>query len=190
MTDTSTQITGETEQVVAGITTYNAATMLWVSAVLTILQGFFALLDDKLVVVTTDYAYGFNTSTWGSIHIVVGMLLAAVAFGLFWGATWARVAAIIMASLSIVSMFMWLPHTPIWSIVTIALDVFIIWAVATWAPGFAIECPHLGSRAVLQQGFDDVAAGRIASGAADHRGTRGPRRRGVRRHRRVTYADT
>jgi len=52
----------------------------------------------------------------------------------------ARVAAIIMASLSIVSMFMWLPHTPIWSIVTIALDVFIIWAVATW------ESPRVRNR--------------------------------------------
>jgi len=140
VTDTSTQKNSEAEQVVAGITTYAAAAMLWVSAVLTVLQGISALLYDKLVVVTTDYAYEFNTSTWGWIHIVVGILLAAVAFGLFWGATWARVAAIIIASLSIVSMFMWLPHTPIWSIVTIALDVFIIWAVATW------ESPRVRNR--------------------------------------------
>jgi protein-S-isoprenylcysteine O-methyltransferase Ste14 len=87
MTDTSTQKNSEAEQVVAGITTYAAAAMLWVSAVLTVLQGISALLYDKLVVVTTDYAYEFNTSTWGWIHIVVGILLAAVAFGLFWGAT-------------------------------------------------------------------------------------------------------
>ena len=132
MADTSTQNSGETEQVVAGITTYAAAAMLWVSAVLTVLQGISALVNDKLVVVTTDYTYEFNTSTWGWIHILVGILLTAVAFGLFWGAAWARVAAIIMASLSIVSMFMWMPHTPIWSIVTIGLDIFIIWAVATW----------------------------------------------------------
>jgi hypothetical protein len=132
MADMSTHNEGETEQVVAGITTYAAAAMLWVSAVLTALQGISALANDKLVVVTTDYVYEFNTSTWGWIHIVVGILLTAVAFGLFWGATWARVAAIIIASLSIVSMFMWLPHTPVWSIVTIALDVLVIWAVATW----------------------------------------------------------
>ena len=45
---------------------------------------------------------------------------------------WARVAAIIIASLSIVSMFMWLPYLPIWAGVVIALDVIVIWAVATW----------------------------------------------------------
>lgn len=132
MADISAQNNDEGEQVVAGITTYAAAALLWVSAVLTVLQGISALVNDKLVVVTTNYAYEFNTSAWGWIHIVVGILLAAVAFGLFFGATWARVATIVMASLSIVSMFMWLPHTPIWSIVTIALDVFVIWAVATW----------------------------------------------------------
>jgi hypothetical protein len=140
MADTSAQNKDDSDQVVAGITTYAVAALLWVSAVLTVLQGISAIVDDELVVVTTNYTYAFNTSTWGWIHVVVGILLAAVAFGLFWGATWAQVAAIIMASLSIVSMFMWLPHTPVWSIVTIALDVLIIWAVATW------ESPRVRNR--------------------------------------------
>ena len=38
----------------------------------------------------------------------------------------------ILASLSIVSQFLWLPHYPVWAIVVIALDIFVIWAVATW----------------------------------------------------------
>lgn len=62
----------------------------------------------------------------------MGILVGAVAFGLFWSATWARVGAIIIASMSIVSQFLWLPHYPVWAIVVIALDVFVIWAVATW----------------------------------------------------------
>jgi HSP20 family molecular chaperone IbpA/uncharacterized membrane protein len=120
-----------TREVVAGIGTYGAAAMLCVSAVVTILQGISALAHDRTIVAGPGYAYQFNTTAWGWIHIVVGILVGAVAVGLFWSTTWARVAAIIIASLSIVSQFLWLPHYPIWAIVVIALDIFVIWAVAT-----------------------------------------------------------
>ncbi len=137
MADNLTKDNGEPRRVVAGIATYAAAAILFVVAVVTVLQGISALLNDKVIVVTPDYAYEFNTTAWGWIHIILGVLLAVVAVGLFWSTTWARVAAIIIASLSIVSMFMWLPHSPIWAIVTIALDIFIIWAVATWESPWA-----------------------------------------------------
>ena len=138
----------QTRHVVAGLTTYAAAAVLLVTAALTILQGISALVDDKLVVVTPDYVYQFNTTVWGAIHVVLGLLFTAVAFGLFWSATWARaaaiMAAIIMAALSIVSMFMWMPHAPVWSIVTIALDIVVIWAVATWeSPRSRVKREHL-----------------------------------------------
>lgn len=137
MADKSTNGDGESPQILSGVATYAVAALLWISGVVTILQGISALLNDKLIVVTADYVYQFNTTVWGWVHIILGVLLAVVAFGLFWSTTWARVAAIIIASLSIVSMFMWLPHSPVWSIVTIALDIFVIWAVATWESPWA-----------------------------------------------------
>jgi hypothetical protein len=27
---------------------------------------------------------------------------------------------------------LWLPYYPIWSIVVVALDIIVIWAIATW----------------------------------------------------------
>jgi hypothetical protein len=59
-------------------------------------------------------------------------LLGIVAVGLITGVVWARLFAIFMACISIVVMFMWLPYYPLWSIIVIALDVVVIWAVATW----------------------------------------------------------
>ena len=117
-----------TQYVLAGIGTYGAAAVLLVSAVVTILLGISALAHDHPL--RPDYLY--ESSAWGWIHIVMGLLVGVVAFGLFWSATWARVAAIVIASLSIVSQFLWLPHYPVWAIVVIALDIFVIWAVATW----------------------------------------------------------
>lgn len=49
-------------------------------------------------------------------------------------ATWARAAAIVIASFSIITQFLWLPHYPVWAILIIALDVLVIWAAATVQP--------------------------------------------------------
>jgi uncharacterized membrane protein len=117
---------------VAGIGTYGAAAVLLVSAVVSILLGISTLAHDRTIAAEPGYSYAFSTTAWGWIHIIVGILVGVVAFGLFWSTTWARVAAIIIASLSIVSQFLWLPHYPVWAIVVIALDIFVIWAVATW----------------------------------------------------------
>jgi hypothetical protein len=37
-----------------------------------------------------------------------------------------------VTSLSIIANFLWMPYYPLWSILVIALDVVVIWAVATW----------------------------------------------------------
>jgi HSP20 family protein len=121
-----------TREIVAGIGTYGAAAVLLVSAAATILLGISALAGDRTIIAVPGYSYEFGSTAWGWIHIIVGLLVAVVGFGLFWSTTWARVAAIIMASLSIVTQFLWLPHYPVWAIVVIALDIFVIWAVATW----------------------------------------------------------
>ena len=49
--------------------------------------------------------------------------------GLFLGQTWARVVGIILAAMSAVANFLFIPYYPFWSIVVIALDVFVIWAL-------------------------------------------------------------
>ncbi|HET9875883.1 MAG TPA: hypothetical protein VFQ37_08960 [Mycobacterium sp.] len=139
MTETPPQETRPARQVAAGSATFAAAALILVSALLTILQGISALGADDLLIVgdgDVDYVYEFSTTAWGWILIVLGILLAAVAFGLFWGRVWARVAAIVMASISIVGMFLWLPHYPVWAIVVIALDIIVIWAVSAWKPSF------------------------------------------------------
>lgn len=132
MAHDTTNVGSSTQQVVAGIGNFAAAIVLWVSGLLTVFQGISVLSADKLTMPAPDYVYGFNHTAWGWIHIIVGVLVAAVAFGLFWSTTWARVSAIVIAALSIVSMFLWLPQYPVWSIVVIALDIFAIWAVANW----------------------------------------------------------
>lgn len=93
------------------------------------LQGIVALAGDEFFVVTKTYVFNFDFTTWGWAHLVVGLATAAAGAGLFWGATWARTVAVIAAAVSLVASFMWLPHYPLWSLVIMGLDVFVIWAV-------------------------------------------------------------
>ncbi|MBE1552147.1 hypothetical protein GGC64_006234 [Mycobacterium sp. OAS707] len=122
----------EVTQAAAAGASLATGALLLTCGVLTVLQGISALVNDELLVIGPHYIYKFNTTGWGWVHIVVGVLLGAVAIGLFVGAGWARAAAIVMAAISIVVMFLWLPYYPVWSLVVIALDVIVIWAVSTW----------------------------------------------------------
>jgi len=120
-----------TREIVAGIGIYGAAAVFLVSAVASIVLGISTLAHDRRIV-PGDYSYVLSPTAWGWVNIIVGILVGLVAFGLFWSTTWARVAATIIASVSIISQFLSLPYFPVWRIVVIALDIFVIWAVATW----------------------------------------------------------
>ncbi|MFW0793602.1 hypothetical protein AAFP30_07310 [Gordonia sp. CPCC 205515] len=117
---------------IAGGTTIGAAALLLVAGIVGLLQGISAVAKDDLFVAGPQYVYKLDLTSWGWIHILLGVIAIVVAFGMFAAATWARVSAIVIASLSIIANFLWLPYYPWWSILVIALDILIIWAVATW----------------------------------------------------------
>ena len=112
--------------------TLAAGALMLTSAILTFLVGVFALAANDLVVSGPGYEYTFQLSGWGWANILTGMVLAAVAIALFVSAQWARAAAIIVTCLAIVVTFLWMPYYPTGSVVLIALDIVVIWAVATW----------------------------------------------------------
>ncbi|WP_241386675.1 DUF7144 family membrane protein [Rhodococcus sp. CH91] len=126
--------TGEVRQGFAAGASFGAAIILITLGILSLLQGIAAVTEDEVFVRGLDYVYKFDFTTWGWIHIVIGVLVILTGLALFSGATWARVTAIILAALSIVANFLWLPYYPWWSILIIALDVIVIWAIATWNP--------------------------------------------------------
>lgn len=113
-------------------TAFVAATLLFTAGVIGLLQGIAAVAEDVVFVAGSEYIYRLDLTTWGWIHIVVSAIAIAIAVGLFTGATWARAGAIVIAALSIILTFLWLPYYPWWSILVIAVDLVVIWAVATW----------------------------------------------------------
>jgi hypothetical protein len=107
-----------------------AGMILAVTGVFQVLVGIAGLSGDDEVLKTTKYAFQMNLTTWGWIHLVIGIVSIAIGVGLVMGKSWAYVSGLAVAVLSVVSNFAFLPHAPIWSLVVIAFDVFVIRALA------------------------------------------------------------
>ena len=106
-----------------------AATMMVLIGSFQFIVGLAAVINDDFFVVTQNYAFDLDISGWGWIHLIMGLLLAAGGFFLFAGRAWAAVLAIVLAGLSALVNFFFIPYYPFWSILVIALDVWVIWAL-------------------------------------------------------------
>lgn len=113
--------------VAVGVTAF-AAMMLILIGTMQALQGLVALVNDTFFVLGEEYIFEFDITTWGWVHLTLGVIVALAGFGLFQGATWARVVAIVVAAVGILVNFLWIPYYPIWSLTLMTLNVFVIWA--------------------------------------------------------------
>jgi hypothetical protein len=96
------------------------------------LEGLAGIVHDKYLVVAPSTIYAFDLTVWGVIHLLVGLALLVIGVSLLRGQTWARVAGIVVAVISAIVNFAFLPHSPWWAILIIAVDVLIIWALTTY----------------------------------------------------------
>ena len=115
---------------VEGIRIFAGTTML-LGGAFQALQALAALVHDEHLLVLRNYVLSFDLTVWGSIHLVVGLALALVGVCLLLGKTWARTAGIVVAAISAAINFSWLPISPGWAIVAIAIDMLVVWALAT-----------------------------------------------------------
>jgi hypothetical protein len=93
------------------------------------IQGLAAVFKDEFFVVTEEYLYKFDVTTWGWIHLLIGIVVILAGFGLFSGAVWARSVGVILAVVSAIANFAWLPYQPVWSSLLIAVSIAVIWAL-------------------------------------------------------------
>jgi hypothetical protein len=94
------------------------------------LAGLTAILKDQFFVAAPNYLISVDVTTWGWIHLIGGVVVAVAGFFVFSGALWARAIGIGLAVLSVIANFLFIPYYPFWSLLMIALGIFVIWALA------------------------------------------------------------
>jgi hypothetical protein len=109
-----------------------AGVLLLCTGVLALLQGVAAIAGDDVYSRVGPYVYGFDLTGWGWIHLILGALVAATGWGVLARAAWARLTGIVLTSVSLVAQFLFLPYAPLWSLVLMVIDVFVIRALASW----------------------------------------------------------
>lgn len=128
MSKTTHYQTREAQVLAGGIVAF-AAVMLIIGSLLNISRGIMAIAKDDIFVTTPNYTFELDVSTWGWIHLILGVLALLVGFSLFKARLWARIIGVILAGLLLIASFLSLPYYPIWSVILIALYGFVIWAL-------------------------------------------------------------
>lgn len=106
-----------------------AGVMLIVGGTLNLIFGIIAAVNDKWVVFGNRGAVSIDLSTWGWLHIIVGAIVVLAGFGVFTGNILARIVGVVVAVVSLIANFLWLPVYPVWAIIIITVDALVIWAL-------------------------------------------------------------
>jgi hypothetical protein len=113
-----------------------AGIILFLNGCFGALYGLAAILNDKVVTVgggTGVVVWDFTA--WGWIQLVLGIIMAIVAVGLFTGNGAARWLAVGLAMLNALAQFAIISAFPLWAILVIVLDIVVIYQlVARWDP--------------------------------------------------------
>jgi len=94
------------------------------------IEGLVALFDDGFYAVASNgLVVNVDYNTWGWIHLVIGLIGVLVGIGLLAGNMAGRVAGVAIAFLSALVNLAFVAASPVWSVIVIALDVLVIYAI-------------------------------------------------------------
>lgn len=122
--------TGAARGVVVGFTAL-AGTLMLLGGLWMVAIGIVAVTHSAVITTAPAYVFRFNPIGWGWFEIGLGALLFCAGMGVFLGMTWARYFGAFVAGFSALTNFVFIPYQPAWSIIMIALDAAIIWALLT-----------------------------------------------------------
>jgi hypothetical protein len=118
---------------VAGIRTFAGVLMLVIGGYHA-MAGIAALVEDEIFLETPSYTYALDVTTWGWVHVGLGVLVALAGAAVLRDRLWGRLVGIVLAGLSLFANFLFLLYYPLWAALIIALDVVIIWALSAYRP--------------------------------------------------------
>ncbi len=106
-----------------------ASIMLIMAGVFGIIDGLVALIHDEVYLVTKDQVVAFDFTTWGWIHLIVGIIVTTAGFAVMSGQLWARMVGVLAATASAIAQIAFITAFPFWSVLIIGIDILIIYGL-------------------------------------------------------------
>jgi hypothetical protein len=106
-----------------------AGVMLMIGGSLNLFYGIIAAVNDEWVVFTNRADVYLDVSEWGWVHIILGAIVFLSGIGVFSGNILARIVGVIVASISLLVNFFFIPVYPLWALIVITIDALVIWAL-------------------------------------------------------------
>jgi hypothetical protein len=128
------------------------AGMLMFAGLVHVFQGLIALLDDDYLLTPDGLAVDVPYSTLGWVYIGLGVVSLAIGGGMVLAVRAALVAGVVVAALSAIVHMATIAANPMWSVVVIAFDVIVIYAILTHGREMALvrevrSSPYAGEEA-------------------------------------------
>jgi hypothetical protein len=96
-----------------------------------VIEGLVALFRDDYYFVTRDgLLISMDFTAWGWTHLIIGLIAVGAGMGVLVGQMWARVLGIVIAVISALANIAFLSAYPVWSVIIIATDFLVIYALA------------------------------------------------------------
>ena len=106
-----------------------AGVMMMLGGTINACYGLVALVNDQWVVWANRGAMYFDLTTWGWILLGSGIVVFLAGLGVLTGNVAARAIGVLIASLSLIANFFFIPAYPFWAISVMAIDAVVIWAL-------------------------------------------------------------
>jgi hypothetical protein len=106
-----------------------AGFMMIMIGVFHVIAGLAGIINDDFYVLGIKYVFKLDATSWGWIHLLWGVVVLLAGFGVFKGAVWARTVGVMVAMISAIANFAFIPYYPVWSIIIITVNVLVIWAL-------------------------------------------------------------
>ncbi|RCV54097.1 DUF7144 family membrane protein [Marinitenerispora sediminis] len=149
-----------------------ALTMLLIVGVFNFIQGLTALVTPHhfMVLGTDMLLWGFGA--WGTLMIIMGVLLVLAGLALYSGQAWARTAAVVLAAVNVVGQLCFFFAFPLWSAAAIALNILAIYACTRgWGEAATYRAGRADAARVAppRRGVEEPAAPQRPEPRPEHR---------------------
>jgi hypothetical protein len=108
-----------------------AGWLMIVIGVIDFFEGLIAVIRSEYYVLTANQIIVFDSTTWGWLTLLWGIVLVFVGWGLLSRASWARWVSIVALTITVIEQLMVFGSAayPLWALTVLALSIVVLYAL-------------------------------------------------------------